>query len=237
MAIVARLEDKESSIQKAAIEALGQQSALPHEAFMAIVARLEDKESSIQAAVITTLGKQSVLSQKLALPYKILKDITAQLENEDFNIRLAAIEALGQQSALPYEILQAITALLKDKNEDVFFQMDVIRALSQQSTLPYEFFKYVAAQLESDSDYIRETAETALRRHGEFYCSLFKGSYIKSIYRILLQKSFEEQLSWYVDDGNIYINMPEDILRISIEEHDDIKATIETARPANFPTR
>ncbi|KAL7784928.1 hypothetical protein V8C37DRAFT_413165 [Trichoderma ceciliae] len=227
-AIAARLEDKSEAVRQAAIMALGQQSALPNKILEAIAARLEHKDCAVREAAIEASGQQP------ALPNEILKAIAAQLEHKDRAVRKAAIMALGQQSALPNEILKAIVARLEHKDQAI--RETAIEALRWQSALPKEILEAIAARLEDKNKVIREAAETILRRHREFYCTLLNGPDVTSLYKVLLKRSFEEQLSWYIDDGNSCINMLEGTcIGTSIDNHNDVKAKIENARPTNFP--
>lgn len=56
-----------------------------------------------------------------------------------------------------------------------------------------------------------------------------------SFCRILLRLSFEEQLTWYVEDGDSYVNMSEDIRRVSISRRNNYVEAMVNARPANYP--
>ncbi|KAH7160538.1 peptidase C14 [Dactylonectria estremocensis] len=229
-AVAARLEHQHEDVRWAAAVALGRQSALPEEILQAVAARLEHEDEDVRWAAAVALGRQS------ALPEEILQAVAARLEHEDDDVRWAAADVLASQSALPKEILQAVAARLEHEDEDV--QRAAADALASQSALPEEILKAVAARLEHQRQYVRRAAEAVLRRHAEFYRTLLNGPYVPSLYGILLQQSFNEQLSWYIDDGESCVNMSEDIRRLSIHnKQNNVRAMIKKARPTDFPSR
>lgn len=228
-AIAAYLEDTKdnSPLQGVAISALGSQSDLPYEILRALVAQLKDGHRGIQEAAIKALSKQP------SLPDEILNAIAALLENSPLHIQFAAIKALGNQSGLSNEILNAIAPQLKLSNWSI--QVAVIEVLDNQLHLPDEFLYAIAAQLDNDA-FPRVLAESALRKRREFYPTLFEGPCAPSLYKMLLQRSFTEELSWCVDDdGSSFINMPGDGGRIAIDKQYDMKAITKGIRPANYP--
>ncbi|PNP52850.1 hypothetical protein THARTR1_06691 [Trichoderma harzianum] len=229
MAITAQLNDGDESIRKAAIEVLGRQTVLPDDILRAIVAGLDDKSRSIQHGVIELLGRQTVL------PDDILRAITTRLNGYNLFIQQAAFEVLHRQTALPDDIMRAITMRLNDDNK--FIQKAAIKVLGRHTVLPDKILRALAARLEDKTESVRDAAEFAIRRHGEFYSTLFRGPYIAFLYDILIRKSFEEHLSWYIDDGYACINSPEGIMKLPIDEHNEFRAVLKRAQPANFPAR
>ncbi|KAL6406461.1 peptidase C14 [Ilyonectria robusta] len=179
------------------------------------------------------------LTKRATIPQEILKAAAARLEHQHEDVRYAAVGALGSRSALPEETLKAVAARLEHQHEDVRYA--AVEALGSRSVLPEEILKAVAARLEDqdedqDED-IRRAAEAVLRRHTEFYRTLLNGPYVPSLYGILLQRSFNEQLSWYIDDGYSCVNMSEDTRRLSIHnQQNDVRAMIKKARPTDFPS-
>ncbi|KAH7124211.1 armadillo-type protein [Dactylonectria macrodidyma] len=229
-AVAARLEDQYEDVRRAAVDALGRQSALPKEILKAVAARLEDEGYYVRRAAAEALCSQS------ALPKEILKAVAVRLEDQDWHVRRAAAQALGSQSALPEEILKAVAARLED--QDWHVRRAAAQALGSQPALPEEILKAVAARLEHQDEHVRWVAEAVLRRHAEFYRTLLNGPYVPSLYGILLQQSFNEQLSWYIDDGDSCINMSEDIRRLSIyNQQNDVRAMIKKAQPTDFPSK
>ena len=193
-----------------------------------MAAQLGNEEWDVRRAAVEVLGSQS------ALPDEILKAVAARLGNEEWEVRRAAVEVLGSQSALPDEILKALAARLG--NEDWEVRWAAVKVLCSRSALPDEILKAVAARLEDEEWDVRQAAEVILRKQRDFYHNLLNGPHVMSLYSILLRVSFEEQLVWYIEDGDSCINMPDDIRRISISDHDNYVETIVNARPANYPS-
>lgn len=237
--VMARLQDKDDTVRLSAVFGILQQTALSQTALhgtalynkllKVLSALLEDKNSHVRTLAIEILGHQA------ALPSEILEAIAAQLDDEDNGVRMQAVWALCNQQTLPQEILKAVAARLQEKENHIRY--NVAEALLDQSPLPDEILKTVALWLEDHDESVQGAAEAVVRRHEDFYLTLLKGNYITALYKVSLQRSFNEHLSWYIDDGHLCIDMPEGIRRVSIDTHDDEMAAIERARPANFPTR
>ncbi|KAL6836761.1 armadillo-type protein [Trichoderma sp. SZMC 28015] len=234
-AVITRLQDGRSRVRSAAVsfvlrhrKAL-RQTALHNKLLKVSSALLEDKDSLVRSFAIEFLGHEVALSSES------LEAIAAKLGDEDRGVRIRAVHALCRQPALPQEILKVVVARLEEKHDDM--RHYVTTASLDQSALPDEILKTMVPRLEDDDESVQEAAEDVIRRHEKFYLTLLKGNNVTALYKILLQQSFEEELIWYIDDGHLCINMPEGIRRVSIDTHDNIMAAIETARPANFPTR
>lgn len=56
-----------------------------------------------------------------------------------------------------------------------------------------------------------------MRKHGEFYRTILHGPHVTSLYKILLERSFEEQVSWYIEEDHSCINMPDGIREFSMD--------------------
>ncbi|KAL4739848.1 hypothetical protein BDV11DRAFT_186556 [Aspergillus similis] len=75
----------------------------------------------------------------------------------------------------------------------------------------------LAARLDDEVPAVRHTAVKALlREQKEFYCELLEDPLVISLYKVLLELSFKEQFSWYIDDSDCYINTPEGTRRIFV---------------------
>ncbi|KAL6814117.1 armadillo-type protein [Trichoderma camerunense] len=203
--VAAWLEDENEYVRGAAIRSLCRQAPLPKEIVKAVVARLDDEEKSIRQATVRCLGQQ------VALPNDILRVMAVRLEDESESVREATVRSLGQQVALPNEVIKAIAARLEDDDGSV--REAVVQFLSQQTTLPDEILIAIAARLKDEVKSVRQTAVFAIRRHREFYCTHLTASHAASLYDVLFLLSFQEQLSWYVDDDYTYINFPEGIMK------------------------
>ncbi|KAK4061218.1 uncharacterized protein Triagg1_10390 [Trichoderma aggressivum f. europaeum] len=208
--VAAWLEDKDRFVRRAALQSLCQQAALPEEIFKAVVVRLDDEEKSIREATVRSLGRQVALSNE------VLKAMAVRLEDESESVREATVQTLGQQTALPDEIIKAIAARLED--DDEFVRAATVQFLSQQATLPDEILVAIAARLKDEIKSVRRAAVFAIRRHREFYCTRLTASDAASLYDVLFLLSFQEQLSWYVDDEYVYINFPEGIMKCTRHE-------------------
>lgn len=128
---------------------------------------------------------------------------------------------------------QALDTALREGSD---VKETILQWLDTRATLPPSIIAQVASWLEDKDRLVREAAESILRKHRKSYCTLLSSPYSTSLYRFLLQRSFVEQLSWYIDDGHSCINIPEDITRISIQnQQNDVRVKINEARPADMP--
>ncbi|PTB39549.1 hypothetical protein M441DRAFT_70668 [Trichoderma asperellum CBS 433.97] len=234
--IAASLKNNDNGrIQVAAMKPLRKQLSLPGEVLKAVPAQSKDNKDdlSFKIAAIDALGKQSNLSNE------ILHAIVAQLKYNGRVIQLAAMNALGNQLNLPDDILKAIAIAASLKNvENWRVQEAAMKPLRKQLSLPDEVLNVIAAQLDEES-FSAELAESILRKHREFYLTLLLESpYSPSLYKVLLRRSFREDLSWYIDDdGNSFLNLPGDSGRTLIDKQYDMRAIIQEVRPANFPAQ
>ncbi|PNP46668.1 hypothetical protein TGAMA5MH_01618 [Trichoderma gamsii] len=236
--ITAALEDHNPSatreaeivdIQVASITTLGKQPDLSNKILYALVAQLKNHEFQIQSAAVKALRKQS------SLPKVILNAIAALVKNSNWHIQPAAIAALRNQPGLSNKILNTIASQLKSTDNQAVLAA-AISFLGDQPSLPNEILNAIAVQLDNDDFRLSEVAERMLRKHREFYLTLLKGPYARSLYELLLRQSFAEDLIWCVDDdGNSVINMPGDGGRMVIGKQDDMKAIIKGLRPADYP--
>ncbi|KAK2125499.1 armadillo-type protein [Fusarium oxysporum II5] len=121
-AIVARLEDPDTSIRSAAVGILKRQPRLTDKVLLSIVAFLNNQDTSIRSAAIGILGQQ------LHLPEGILQNIITLLNDSDTSIRSTAIDILGQQPNLPDTALQHIITSLSNP-QDPYLRKAAIHAL------------------------------------------------------------------------------------------------------------
>ncbi|GKZ26826.1 hypothetical protein AbraIFM66951_005023 [Aspergillus brasiliensis] len=187
-AIMARLDNQDPEIKKAAIYALGGQSNLQEEALKQITDRLEDEDPGVRMAAIDVLSSPSsldevilnqivarledrdhvvrnvaryALSSQVNLPQGSINQIASRLGHPDWEVKVAALNVLRSQSNLPKVTLNQIAALLKDP--DWVVRRAAIEALERQSNLPEATLNQIAARLgDQDSD-IRRAAIDALR--------------------------------------------------------------------------
>jgi HEAT repeat protein len=228
MSIAARLEDKDRSVRCAAVTALGRRSDLPTDILTAIVARLKDQERHVRKATVYALCKRQ------DLPMDILKAIAARLEDQARDVCESTIYALCERPDLPEDILKAIAARLEGQARGM--RGTAFRALSERSELPTDIIKAMVTRLEDKDESVRRDAETVLRRYRNFYRTLLSSPYAPSLYRILLNRSFYEQVSWYNDSRNSCVDMPEGIMRLPIQTPQNEFDIITKARPTDFPS-
>ncbi|KAI9771053.1 MAG: hypothetical protein M1839_002950 [Geoglossum umbratile] len=135
-AVAARLEDENSHVRMAAVEALGSRSSLSDEVLKAVAARLEHEDIGVRWAAMEALGSRSGLSDE------ILKAVSARLEDKNNYVRRAAVKALCGLSGSSDEILKAVSARLEDKDSEV--RMAAVKALCSRSSLSDEILKAIA---------------------------------------------------------------------------------------------
>ncbi|KAI9764403.1 MAG: hypothetical protein M1839_005897, partial [Geoglossum umbratile] len=224
-AIVAQLENEDEDVRRAAVKALSSQPSMSEEILQAIVARLGDEDEYVRRAAAEALSRQPSMSEE------ILQAIVARLGDEDKYVRWAAVKALSRQPSMSEEILQAIVARLGDEDEGA--RQAAAEALSSQPSMSEEILQAVALLLESEK--ASELVEAILRKHKEFYSTLLNGPFAKSLYQILLRRSFKEHWSWYVEDGMSCVNMPDGVRKALIDNQQAFKDMINEARPADIP--
>ncbi|KAJ4146875.1 hypothetical protein LMH87_001434 [Akanthomyces muscarius] len=231
-AVAARLDDKDGGVRWAAVRALGRQAALPDDVLTAVAARLDDKDWHVRWAAVDALGG------RVALPDDVLMAVVAWLGDEDRHVRSAAVEALGGRVALPDDMLAAVAARLDD--EDGGVRLAAVEALGGQATLSDDVLTAVAARLDDEDEdrHVRSTAvDILMHRHEKFCCTLLKGPLFPSFYKALLERSFEEQLSWCIAKDNFCINMPDVITEFSADiQQNEFWEWINGARPADYPS-
>ncbi len=97
----------------------------------------------------------------------------------------------------PRAIVTAVVARLEDEDGDV--RRAALQVLGGQSNLPEAAVAAVAARLEDEAGNIRSAAAEVVLR--TFHSTLLNGPFVGSLYKVLLRRSFNEQWSWYVEDG------------------------------------
>lgn len=153
-----------------------------------------------------------------ALPSRSLEALAARLEDEDWHVRRTAADALSSQSALPEEILKAMEARLGNKDASV--RRAAVITLSSQLALPEEILKTIAARVENEDEDVRRAAFDVLR--GRLSVSeMTINRVVRPLYRYCLERSFKERLSCYIADNTFYINDPEGLTSVRLEDRQD----------------
>ncbi len=113
--------------------------------------------------------------------------------------------------------------------------LEVLRA---QRALPDEhptLWTVLVALLEDESDQLRSGVLAMLRGHPNFYSSLLSGPSAGSLFKALLRHSFEEQCSWYVEDGVSWVNEPEGIRSATIDDMEMFEDMVMNSWPPGIP--
>lgn len=95
----------------------------------------------------------------------------------------------------------------------------------------------MVARLNDEQLYVRAIASDILiHSPEEFRHALYTEHIVISLFKTLLERSFARQFSVYIIEGNLYINMPDDIKEIPISiQQNVVKELIKNARPADYP--
>ena len=179
-AVAQRLDDKKSSVRKAAANALGAHSILPGEILERVAERLDDRSKKVGEAAARALGGQS------SLPGKILEAMAKRLDDKNSDIREWIVYALGCQYNLPKEILKAVAKRLDDTESNVKqavahifgFQPNFSRVFSlfllmriggeeeftseSLSILPDDFFTLIIEESNDEDSQVKEAEIEAL---------------------------------------------------------------------------
>ncbi|KAM0737944.1 hypothetical protein ACQRIT_007948 [Beauveria bassiana] len=221
-AVAARLNNGDRHILHVAAKALGRRLELPEAVLKAVAARLNDGDKTIRRAAVEILGEQS------ELPEAILKAVVARLDDDE-DVRRAAVKALGGRSELLEAVLKAVAVWLNDA--DWFVRRAAVKALGGRSELPEAVLIAVAARLDDDDEDVRRAAVEILLYRNEKLSRILNGSLIASFYKALLERSFTEQLSWYIQEDGYYVNMPGGIVSLSVDvPQDEVREWVKGAR-------
>ncbi|EED11820.1 conserved hypothetical protein [Talaromyces stipitatus ATCC 10500] len=202
-----------SDLEWFAINALGRQTSLPDNILQAIVHRLEHSE---WRTAINVLGKQTVLSDD------ILQAIVRRLEDSNGYVRQSANYALNKQITLSDNILQAIVRQLEHSEEDV--RQSAIDALDKQTSLSDDILQSIVLVLSKNTSSTDSESVSMLLKQDNLYDSFqnFDVETLRSLYRLLVQQSFSEHLTCYMQDKTFYINMPDRQKRVSLVQSKDV---------------
>ncbi|KAM3526335.1 hypothetical protein MY4038_006891 [Beauveria bassiana] len=223
IAVAARLDYDDWRVRGAAVKALGRRSELPQAVLTAVAARLDDDYDEVRDAAVEALGERS------ELPDTVLMAVAARLNYDNWRVRGAAVKALGRRSELPQAVLTAVAARLDDDHDEV--RGAAVEALGERSELPEAVLMAVAARLNHVHRRVRDAAVEVLLHKNEKLSRILKGSLIASFYKALLERSFMEQLSWYIEEDGYYVNMPGGIVSLSVDiPQNEVREWIKGAR-------
>ncbi|KAH8748415.1 hypothetical protein F5883DRAFT_239074 [Diaporthe sp. PMI_573] len=227
-AVARRLDDKDRNVRNAAVEVLGGRSDLSDELVSAVARRLDDKDGNVRRAAVWVLRGRSDLSDEL------VSAVARRLDDKDRYVRRAAVEVLGGRSDLSDELVSAVARRLDDKDRNV--RRAAVWVLGGRSDLSDELVSAVARRLDDEDKYVRNAAVEVLRGRSDLsdklLSAVLSSPLIGSLYQNLLMLGFEEQWSWYIENGTFCVNMP-DGTRIDNIEFMDMAIK---ARPPGFPS-
>ncbi|KAI0487708.1 ARM repeat-containing protein [Xylaria cf. heliscus] len=135
----------------------------------------------------------SVLSEE------ILQVVTKCLVHRDEEVRVTALEVLDCRSALQDHTLQAIIASLNN-NQSNLVEAKALNLLARQPNLPKELLSALISRL-----WDRHNDIISLIVLDQRALSLIPEHHVRDFYKVLLEQSMREHLSWHVVDGTSYI--------------------------------
>ena len=158
----------------------------------------------------------NVLGNNIPLPKNILWAIASRLEHSDMGVRQAAIDILGKHTPLPVSILRDIASRLK--HAYWYVRQAAIDTSSKHTPLPKNVIQTLISILSINTTGVSPQAMGVLLKQENLYANFldFDMSKLRSLYKLLLQQSFSEQLSCYVHNGSVYIDMPDQWREISL---------------------
>ncbi|KAL8366277.1 hypothetical protein RB595_004851 [Gaeumannomyces hyphopodioides] len=212
-AIIGRLQDENGYVRRAAVQALAGQAEKP-EVFEALIGRLQDRDEDVRRAAVEALASQ-------AEQPKVFEALIDRLQDGYWDIRWTAVGALVSQAEKP-EAFKALIGRLQDENE--YIRQDAVEVLAGQAEKP-EVFKALIGRLQDENGDIRRAAVEALAGHAGLTLLRDPGSF----YKALLEMSFDDHLSWYVDD-EICIDMPGRFIIFPFNQIDQFRDAIRRAR-------
>lgn len=181
---------------------------------------------------ITTIKS---LATRPRIPLSIIDLTPSWLANSESTPWKSVVLGMLQRSRpdLPNKPVAAVIACLDDLHWRV--RSAAVDVLKAQSSLAGETVAAVVACLDDPDLDIRQAAEIvlakAILRHGKLYSTLLSGPFVASLYKILSQRSFKKQLSWYVEDRISYVNMPDRVTNARIDNMEEFIYMVNKARP------
>ena len=222
-------EDRVSSV--VALQALGKQPNLSHERLKLAIALLKNEDGFVRGTAL------EVLKELPGLSNEHLTAVVALLQDGGSSSKLiAALQFLQTQPNLSDEHLTAVVAHLQDGVR--YVRETALEVLRAQRALPDEhptLWTVLVALLEDESDQLRSGVLAMLRGHPNFYSSLLSGPSAGSLFKALLRHSFEEQCSWYVEDGVSWVNEPEGIRSATIDDMEMFEDMVMNSWPPGIP--
>ena len=227
-------KDKDSDARVCTIYALPWQSIPPTEALVLLANQLKDNDDEICHRASYAL---LVLSRQFSLPRDVHLALLP-LVNDDYDVvRYTAICALGKQDLQDMELQEFVTRVNRETYESL--RIPIINALRGQSALPFQGSSFIVGLLHDSNFRVRHAASEAVIRKHEVFCFSSQVDGIDSLYRTLLERSLQEQISFCIEEDKVSIHMPDGALEYPCEDETwlkMLKQDIRRARRAGMPS-
>ncbi|KAK1637273.1 peptidase C14 [Colletotrichum phormii] len=138
------------------------------------------------------------------------------LKDEDSNVRYFAAKALGNQSTLSNTTIAALIGLLKDEDSNV--RSSVARALGKQSTLSDSILDAIGIPIQVKAQ--TNSGIPIFRRSRD----------IELLYESLLQRSFNEHFSLYIDRDIFILNQAPGLRMATLEDQSLFQMAVKQGR-------
>ncbi|KAL5358354.1 hypothetical protein BJX96DRAFT_39877 [Aspergillus floccosus] len=225
--LAGQLENEDWRVKLIALEALASQSTLTSEILEKVSAQLQDKNQRVRVAAIETLLNQPTLK------LEILRKVEAQLANIEWGTRLKMLRSLASQLVITPENSQRVTAWLKNRAWTV--RLVALETLASQSKHTPEILENVTALLTDGHHPVRGAAVQVFIELAPSLETI--GPYLDAFYRALLERSFEESVSWINMDGFSYVIVGERRVSLGRLPCHFIEAIQATQRALGLPYR
>ncbi|KAJ5771963.1 hypothetical protein N7520_002492 [Penicillium odoratum] len=226
--IVDCIEDEDSLIRTAAINAVSSQSYLSDlpEIIDKIMTKIEDSDAEVAEAAMQAV---SVIYPSLSEKHRLA--IVARVDYHNKRVKLAAFQVLSQQSNLSDDILDLLVARMNDPDEQV--RWGAVRALDYQSTLPEGILHKIASQINDPKSMgigaVDWLIDMLVQREG-FHSDFLLLLRAQRVLPPLLVRSFKKQLAWYVQNGESYLETANSTGTVRLSNGVDIEVEMGLAR-------
>ena len=236
---MAKLDDEDSQSKEKFRIAGTYQSTLPVEILTAMAEKLNDTDSRIREAIARALVGQS------NLPGEIVTTVAALLKDGNIKVRDAAARVLEKQSVLSEEIGQALAVVMDDQKyrEETNYtatssstkkKTHLSRAREHHVSLSSDTDDEIAESLINEAAFSGEDVKEVDAAFREWHWDYLSGKRRSLLqYESWLNRSFDAQLVWYIEDGNLCVQYAEELWRLAFksrEEQDRFTAKLQKVR-------
>ncbi|KLJ05819.1 hypothetical protein EMPG_09319 [Blastomyces silverae] len=238
------LMKNESTARFLAAEALGNRANLSEATLQTLIHLLKNSDLNIQISAVRVLAGQTKLPEaalqtlihliRKGGPYfrNSVTDILKTRSNLSENILQTLMLSLKQSSAvsaLQYQAQLADTLpaqihRLTREHADMDVQSSAAHALKAQTNLPEDSLRMLMQLLKNADGEISVRIEDRLYNN-DFYSiilSSFNVSTVSVLYWVWVREGIQRQFSCYVQDGKLFIGMPEGRRGIMLEQKEDV---------------